>query len=137
MSDPTDPLVEAVAKAMKDFVVKREARSAARSMMLNPASEYVDHSPPPTFEEMARATLEAVQAHQWRTIDSAPRDGTCVLLSCGTEDPFLSCGLWFSYERDAPRSDGYQWEGWVEPYDHTDLTDPTHWMPLPPPPGER
>jgi hypothetical protein len=56
----------------------------------------------------------------WRTIDSAPKDGTVVLLrepgSTGTHRGFYMANCW-----------------WVEDRDALDLwpSKPTHWMPLP------
>lgn len=62
----------------------------------------------------------------WQTIDTAPLDGTSVLLSCD--------GTVFEGEYHA---DANGW--WLANSDPTDYWDgqvfPTHWMPLPLPPG--
>jgi hypothetical protein len=64
----------------------------------------------------------------WQKIESAPRDGTCVLLA-GREG--ICTGTWNERRR---QWQVYTEDGWfeVEVY-------PTHWMPLPAPPadGER
>lgn len=63
---------------------------------------------------------------EWKSIETAPKDGTLVLL----------------LGKDQRHADGY-WQGrtpftgnghWVWPYVNR---EPTHWMPLPPPPKER
>jgi Protein of unknown function (DUF551) len=60
---------------------------------------------------------------EWRTIDSAPRDGTRVLIYKRgfAEDIFVA---WYSTT----------WEGWHAAY-AINFVEPTHWMPLPEPPA--
>lgn len=62
-------------------------------------------------------------AGQWRPISEAPKDGTRIL--CVLESGYYVILQW---NRDAEywqaRPDGQTWT-------------PTHWMPLPPPPGAR
>jgi hypothetical protein len=58
-----------------------------------------------------QARLEAMR---WRPIDTAPHDGTWLLLY--HPDGMMTVGCWVGGE--AP-----------------DENDPTHWMPLPPPPA--
>ena len=69
---------------------------------------------------------------KWMTIDSAPKDGTRVLVwSPGLEQVFLAewteifddAGQWMPEYAEVPMLD--------EPEDH-----PTHWMPLPPAPKD-
>ena len=73
----------------------------------------------------------------WQPIETAPRDGTEILMTNGVD---VSSGQWFSeyggtYDQEgAPNGDGCDagwtdWSGGMQP-------DPTHWMPLPPPPIE-
>lgn len=57
-------------------------------------------------------------AHQWQPIETAPKDGTSILLYGGD---------WIFEGRF---SDG----GWVHAYENDDT--PTHWMPLPQLPGD-
>lgn len=70
---------------------------------------------------------------EWKTIDSAPRDGTPVMLfspQLSLDDPFNVDGglVWVS--------GGYGkgvlgvWRG------DSNKNPPTHWMPLPPPPKD-
>jgi hypothetical protein len=71
----------------------------------------------------------AVQQDGWRPIESAPEDGTLLLL--GNADEGWTTEARFDSER----------RGWWEINTHwTDAADgqvyPTHWQPLPPPPGE-
>lgn len=62
----------------------------------------------------------------WLDIDTAPRDGRRILLWDGE---WASAGAWV----------GYDSMGWVmDCYDFSkgEFPEPTHWMPLPPPPNE-
>lgn len=78
----------------------------------------------------------------WQPIETAPKDGTGILLSNGKD---VAEGHWYFEEggttehRDMDgryigqtESEGYagwlDWDGGMQP-------DPTHWMPMPPPPG--
>jgi hypothetical protein len=65
----------------------------------------------------------------WRTIDSAPKDGTRLLLHCGAAG--FNVGFWV-----ASRPEDGDWSNWVTHYDHEELPEPTHYMDLPDPPGD-
>lgn len=70
-----------------------------------------------------RELEEAREREEWRPIDTAPRDGTQVLLTGVGLDRWISTGRWVNghwYDDDGP--------GW--------LANVTHWMPLPAPPRE-
>lgn len=84
-----------------------------------------------------------LQARQWQPIETAPKDGSEILLSNGRE---VAQGWWMHKEsftiehRDLDgrylgqtEDDGYT--GW---FDHNGgmQPDPTHWMPLPPAPPQ-
>jgi len=82
------------------------------------------------IEEQEKRIEELESAQQWQPIETAPKDGTEVLVWCehhGTaylaifENHFPNQG-WFC-------ADAYP-DGWTEL-----CVDPTHWMPLPEPPG--
>lgn len=77
----------------------------------------------------------------WQPIETAPKDGTNIILSNGQS---VAQGWWMDepgYIREhrdedgrylgQDESDGYQ--GWMD-CDGGMLPDPTHWQPLPPPP---
>lgn len=60
----------------------------------------------------------------WQPIESAPKDGTEILLYCPTSEVFVGiyCAGWG--------------RGWAPRfYDDTPDFIPTHWMPLPDPPS--
>ena len=66
---------------------------------------------------------------EWRTIDSAPKDGEFVLLyspDAGDGEPFIARWL-----PDPEFPDGGAW--WEKPdnYPFPVDADPSHWMPLP------
>lgn len=69
------------------------------------------------------------QGDGWRPIESAPKDGTPILVSIFEfNKPDGKCLIVPAYW------DGYYWREDGE-YGH-DLYQPTHWQPLPPPPGD-
>lgn len=79
------------------------------------------------------ASPAASQAQDWQPIETAPKDGTLIL--CFYPDRhghdryslrYWSTGDW--------RSSGRK-EGWCDQYRQLRSIDPTHWMPLPPPPA--
>lgn len=76
----------------------------------------------------------------WRPIDTAPKDGTKILLA-GKWKPFdilpggenyIGLAAWSSLMSDG--TSGYQWYlDFLTPIDNVNV-DFTHWMPLPEPP---
>lgn len=76
-------------------------------------------------EQAIRALSMPAPTQGWKTIDSAPKDGTAALLWPGllvwTEEMMPACG-WFALGSGKWVSQA----GWLEP---------THWQPLPQPPG--
>lgn len=82
-----------------------------------------------------RADLTALRAAvpQWQPIETAPKDGTPVLV---WESEYGREALTAAYiEFTDPPPDGYH-SGWFDRvHGHSEL-QPTHWMPLPHPPTE-
>lgn len=80
---------------------------------------------------------------EWQPIETAPKDGTEVLVWCSkcALVPIAmsySSAAYFELEYGDPE---YMEEGWYMswsyPVDPPEVTwQPTHWMPLPPPPQE-
>lgn len=71
----------------------------------------------------------------WRDIESAPKDGTRVLLAEPIEGGFeMSVGWWRPYINDS--SDAGWMDGTVQSwaYEENTILHPTHWQPLPSPP---
>jgi hypothetical protein len=89
-----------------------------------------------------RNTAEALVAGAWRPIESAPRDGTEVLVWCRDEAliPLVmaySSREYFEKEYGDP---DYMEAGWYTSYSYPEgfaevTHNPTHWQPLPTPPG--
>jgi hypothetical protein len=78
---------------------------------------------------------------EWQPIETAPKDGGALILSNGKE---VAQGWWCDvpgYSREVRDSDGRYIDqdegegflGWMD-CDGGMLPEPTHWMPLPPPP---
>lgn len=71
---------------------------------------------------------------KWRPIETAPRDGTAILIAGGTysydiyaDETFNSVTIAYWYGNHWRGEDRQAHDEW---YTH----DPTHWMPLPEPP---
>ena len=82
-------------------------------------------------------TNEARALTEWRPIETAPRDGTQVIL-CGDYSTDLTIARW----------DGKHWRCVADGYDAVEyMSDfgteyrtfevPSHWLPLPPPPVKK
>lgn len=83
----------------------------------------------------ALAAAERVRGDGWRTIDSAPKDGTPILVA---RDMGNSWG-WVrgtAYWVDVRGISGWVARGITDPPGELGLGDPTHWQPLPPPPHQ-
>lgn len=84
------------------------------------------------YRARARRFLAAMPSRSddgWRTIDSAPKDGTEVLVCRPDGDEWeMRVAYWT----------GRRW--WLEVYDNglerSSIYEPTHWRPLPPPPND-
>lgn len=103
-------------------------------------------------EELARAAiskLDEMRGDGWQPIKTAPKDGTAILLAGGAHDEADSmrdCGLFGSpvvacWQPQRPTSyssaTGYWLYGLAEAgYRSVEYKNPTHWMPLPPPPKQ-
>lgn len=76
------------------------------------------------------AIAAAIQAErpQWRPIEEAPKDGTAILLFF--PEGFCHVGTWL------PKSNVWAVTYRKPDLHYFDVDRPTHWMPLPTPPGE-
>ncbi len=91
----------------------------------NPLAAPSPSLPVITILEQALAALRASQGPGWQSIESAPKDGRDILLAGGG----TGSGQW--------RRVGY-WARRVEVWSIdcvVPLSEPTHWMPLPPVPS--
>lgn len=80
------------------------------------------------LRSILRRHFAGLEAEQWRPIETAPKDGTPILLWNPTwyQDKGGMCvGLWSTVSP----------AGWYA-VEHAMHIDPTHWRPLPPPPKE-
>lgn len=78
---------------------------------------------------------------KWKPIETAPKDGTRILLWFPNDAVAVS-GLWYKYpeEREGPHVFSESFFDWSVDNDLIIMDDlnkyPTHWMPLPEPPNE-
>lgn len=84
---------------------------------------------------------DALQAQGWRSIETAPKDGTEVLI---WNDEGHEIASWGDHEDDGSDQPGHD-EGWIGTFAFPGRSwgnsmqweaqgQPSHWMPLPPPP---
>lgn len=71
-----------------------------------------------------RAAIEAYQRQQWRPIETAPKDGTRIIVYRALEP---------GYEHELIGFDMWRNGNW---YRSRRAMRPTHWQPLPPPPEQ-
>ncbi len=88
------------------------------------------------YRDEARAAITADQAAAWQPIETAPKDGSEIILGCAGKNGWSGAGFYHDGSQ-CKRSDG----GWFGEDDRNNLLiakdiDVTHWMPLPPPPKE-
>jgi hypothetical protein len=70
----------------------------------------------------------------WQPIETAPKDGTTILVFFDGGDMVLACwseNVWHSDDRKLRPG----WEPLHRVYDVEDAIFPTHWMPMPASPG--
>lgn len=75
---------------------------------------------------------------KWRKIETAPKDGTAVLvIDMSADEPFADLVHWSDYPDEA----GPQWyvgRGLADDIEQSPMiwySTPTHWMPIPEPPA--
>ena len=74
--------------------------------------------------------------NEWQPIETAPRDGTAVLLYGGLWDGDAS-GIYDDGNDRVPLVCGYRGDVWAmcdTDFYQVRILEPTHWMPLPEPP---
>jgi hypothetical protein len=73
--------------------------------------------------------IAAARAYQWMPIETAPKDGTDILVAYGSSVGWMNIVKWHE------KKSGWRW---VCSYTHKRLwNNPTHWLPLPQPPQQR
>jgi hypothetical protein len=71
------------------------------------------------------------EAAGWRPIETAPKDGTHILMWRPSKAGAVVKEAW--WQTDSPFGPGWGGHGWM----YSTWLQPTHWMPLPPPPSDR
>lgn len=79
---------------------------------------------------------------KWQPIETAPKDGTWVLLSGGSirygwdgdDIPKCVCGQYTSYLNGSGYDGGWWQFAWYDGGYYGEYEGPTHWQPLPEPP---
>ena len=125
-----DKHAEKVESLLWGTAKEREKLRAALERLLRAKNEKDAHGDTPVYQALkagawdeARAVLSASQPapSPWRLIETAPTDGTVVLVFAAERDGLAAFQCTAAYHEDA---------GWCV----DELREVTHWMPLPPPP---
>lgn len=113
--EPTPEVLEAVARAIHEKLAPFEVFGE-------------DTSNVKFARETAAHVIFAYEAAQWQPIESAPKNGTPIL---AYEAGQPQCVVMATYRVNG----GRKFLIWTScAYEMADLTNPTHWRPLPPPP---
>lgn len=96
-----------------------------------------------TDEQMAEAALNAASAElaeckrdaEWQPIDTAPKDGTTVILGRDMGDFGFVRGYGNFDGKEGSFVSGWISHGFSRVHGNLGLAHPTHWMPLPKPPA--
>jgi hypothetical protein len=70
---------------------------------------------------------------EWQPIGTAPRNGTLVLAACESK----MAAHWQTFRFPYPLKQRWNGVKWEADDGHVYDPQPTHWMPLPPPPMEK
>jgi hypothetical protein len=129
-------------KRQKEAKKERESRMTARltseraavppdrERLVQRVLGWADRLPSGTWDrDLLRDVAAALRspADGWRTIESAPKDGTRVLVY---RPRVVYDGITWMPEIDKDRWSGSSW------WESRRIQQPTHWMPLPSPPAE-
>lgn len=85
------------------------------------------------------------KCNQWRDIETAPKDGTRILLFDPAIGPTVISGWWdksFEIKYDEEKDETFEVGAWTDGcvvsfgYEETASYSPTHWQPLPEAPQE-
>lgn len=87
------------------------------------------------MREYAALAVKQALANRWYPIDTAPKDGTRILVFEGFGGHFREA--YYLTEEDAKRSDDSTAEGWKSNETGWDLHYVSYWMPLPESPKEK
>lgn len=73
---------------------------------------------------------------EWRPIETAPKNGSTIMIAMSPTGP-----VWMAHWRTYPEPGMNEWTidqvvGWTRVGFCDAALEPTHWMPLPPPPQE-
>ena len=134
--------------------IERLAKIGCQEFLAHPAPvHYWRNSERPLLEAAFRSAVKAIlaalsadgwQMERWEPIETAPKDGTYVLVCGGTYRADSShLGPWpteatkIACHTGGHSCVGHCWRGGQdEGYYNYYWYKPTHWMPLPKPPGE-
>jgi hypothetical protein len=103
-----------LAHLIAERAAKAEAQIVALEQQLSEKDTTISRAVPTEADRLADL---------WRPIESAPKDGTLLLWIPGRV-PHVAVGAFWQV-------DDYGWGWWAGP----SLVEPSHWQPLPPPPG--
>jgi len=109
--------------------IPEDIREAAANA-LNEAEAMIGTLFSDRLEVVAKAILSERQRDRWQPIETAPKDGTKVLLCLTGYEPvvgFFDGETWEYHER----GDFIETEHWLSWIEHTGEWWPDNWMPLP------
>ena len=120
---------------MDDMVKRADALSAIEALKYGDIAHDAETESHDDAMHKALAAINALPGVGWQPIETAPKDGTWVLLTGGLID--------YGWDRDtqplvvAGQFVGTVWQfAWCDGGYYGEYENPTHWMPLPDAPSE-
>lgn len=83
-----------------------------------------------TIDELRARILELEAERQWRPMETAPKDGSRILLAKIVGHPSHPTALWWAVAGHWSE----KWSNWNDDVEPCGLASPNYWQPLPPAP---
>jgi len=135
MTNLTNDEIEAWLKIQEESAAG--LRKRWQNVVADDGRRFMDEQIAYERERAAKIVRQLLEERQWREIESAPKDGTPVIIAVTGRETIVGEARWWEVGDD---SDWF-WVGhgpgdyYGAPLSEVNFGSPTHWMPLPLPPS--
>lgn len=109
--------------------LRNHAKSSSEALNL-PITDFASHQIADLIEDLINDAAN-VKKDKWLTIDSAPKDGTWLIVCY----PDVRTSIFGHKKRRTPRIEIARWDcdlqNWYDSHSLRGFEHPTHWMPMP------